>query len=448
MAERSTTTRGTRASQTTDGGDSEQAAPSPAAHGQAADAAARRMAGGDASDAKHASGEAEAERKQGTAGFLDKMRGTATGQQGALVDALSPDERLALTHLPDPLEDWMRPLVDVIFQHIPDGEMDTLEKMFSRRFRINTVGAAKDGDGQRGVDWDPKGLRAAWAVLEQLPPAQVEGNRSLTQFVRYKVTKNSQGEGAYENATKASGIGSFGYDPKTLEEVDHNFSDKKDPMYGVNAWNETVRHEVGHAVDQSLHASDHWCIGNASGGNWKDYESNYETVASELVRASGGAIDGSSQREALVKAIAGIMEKQTFKTATTELEKIPEWKKLSSSEQEQVKADPVLNVLKQNNSNAEPWMAGGGIVLGGRVFQESYDNEWTSYAAEARDRKVSKYQFRAQGEWFAEAYAAYYEPGPVKGAKLAQVDPKSKEWFDRNVDTKQPDRGGGHKAGD
>ena len=40
---------------------------------------------------------------------------------------------------------------------------------------------------------------------------------------------------------------------------------------------------------------------------------------------------------------------------------------------------------------------------------------WASYATESRDRSVSKYQFRAPQEWFAEAYATYYEPGMKSG---------------------------------
>jgi hypothetical protein len=170
-------------------------------------------------------------------------------------------------------------------------------------------------------------------------------------------------------------------------------------------------------------------------------------VAEEMVKASGGAIENSSHRAALVAAIAHSMEKQTYKDILKELAALPEWSKLGG-EQAGIKADPVIGALQKNNTGAEPWMANGGVVLGGRIFEESYDNQWSSYAAEARDRKVSKYQFRAPGEWFAEAYAAYYEPNPHKGAKLEQADPKTKAWFDKFVDTKQPDRGGGHKAGE
>jgi hypothetical protein len=366
-----------------------------------------------------------------------------------MVDKLTPAQREALTHLPPTLEEWMKPLVKTIFDHTPDDETATLEKMFSRRFHISKVSAAPDSSDGKGQDWDAAGLRHSWPVLEALPPAQVEGNKSLTQFVRYKVAKKSQGEGYYDNPRVTSGIGAFGYDPKTLDQVDTTFSDKKDPMYGVNAWNETVRHEVGHAVDQAMHGSDKWCVGHAPGGNWKVYDTDFKKAADEMVKASGGAIDSSPQRAALVAAIAAAMDAQSYKVETA-FAKLPAWSKLSAKEREEISADPVLQALGGNNTAAEPWMNDGGVVLGGRIFEESYDKSWNSYAAEARSRKTSKYQFRAPGEWFAEAYAAYYEPtvgGQQQGFKLEQVDPETKKWFDSFVDKKQPDRGKGNQAG-
>lgn len=80
----------------------------------------------------------------------------------------------------------------------------------------------------------------------------------------------------------------------------------------------------------------------------------------------------------------------------------------------------------------------GGVPLGGRIYQEAYTNDWWSYQQDTRTRKVSIYQFRAPGEWFAEAYAAYYEPSANKGDFLARVDATTKAWFDANVD---PDGG-------
>ena len=49
------------------------------------------------------------------------------------------------------------------------------------------------------------------------------------------------------------------------------------------------------------------------------------------------------------------------------------------------------------------------IAIGGRVYQESYDDgRWRSYLYAARAKGISGYQFRAPAEWFAELYAAYF----------------------------------------
>ena len=65
---------------------------------------------------------------------------------------------------------------------------------------------------------------------------------------------------------------------------------------------------------------------------------------------------------------------------------------------------------------AEPWnsdagcnkeVTNGGLAVNGRVYQEAYDNHWSSYLASARKQRVSMYQFKWTGEWFSELYAAY-----------------------------------------
>ena len=120
-----------------------------------------------------------------------------------------------------------------------------------------------------------------------------------------------------------------------------------------------------------------------------------------------------------------------------------------------VKADPAVTVLKQHFASQNPWYnaPGGGTALAdGRVYQQSYNRAggWCSYASAARAHKVSQYQFRAPGEWIAEVYATYYDPGTASsgnkgdhvgddvpgtapGALLNGRDAAAKTWFDNNV---------------
>ena len=48
----------------------------------------------------------------------------------------------------------------------------------------------------------------------------------------------------------------------------------------------------------------------------------------------------------------------------------------------------------------------------GFIYQEAYSNTWVRYAAGARKKGLTGYQFRAPGEWFAELYAAFHSDKP------------------------------------
>ena len=111
---------------------------------------------------------------------------------------------------------------------------------------------------------------------------------------------------------------------------------------------------------------------------------------------------------------------------------------MTADEKAAVDGDPVFTALTEAVDN--PWyshLPNGGTPLAGRIFQKSYASQWTAYTLAARDRKVSQYQFRAPGEWFAEAYAAYYEPnadGTCDHHVLSGRDAAARTWFDGNVD--------------
>jgi hypothetical protein len=325
--------------------------------------------------------------------------------------------------------------------------VQTLSQLLAARFGLLEVGPDKlKGDGGKGIDWDAAGLRQTWQVLALLPPAHVQDNPKLWRLVRYKVKKGSEAEGVYDDTDdndKEVDQAAIGYDPATLDQADTEFSDDKDVLHGANAFNETVRHEIGHAVDAQLGASDSYCT-KPEGGSWKSYgDDGFEQVVNEMVMASGGVIStwhDAEQKTEILQCITKVVKDQKFDNLPAELAKLKFWKKLGDDFQQQIIHDNAVQAIQKNTNSHEPWMGDGGMALGGRVYEESYDKSWNSYAVEARDRKVSKYQFRAPGEWFAESYAAYYEPvgeGQEKGAKLDSIDPKTKKFFDTVVDPMQ-----------
>lgn len=81
---------------------------------------------------------------------------------------------------------------------------------------------------------------------------------------------------------------------------------------------------------------------------------------------------------------------------------------------ETLKKHKAVTICKEIRLSNKLWDRGNSGAkknkLGDRVYQQAYKSEWWSY--EFAQRKVSRirdYTFRAPGEWFADAYAAFYE---------------------------------------
>lgn len=214
-----------------------------------------------------------------------------------------------------------------------------------------------------------------------------------------------------------------------------------DPLYGVNRFDKVVRHEVGHAVDEENGHSDAYCVGNEGGGDWASLDRS--GVAEALVNASGGDISAwpdAAQKTAIIACLQGVVDQRKPGELDARIDALAG---LSAEDKTNVKVNKAVRALKGcfAMSGHNPWYKypdTGGIALGERIFQEAYPGDWWSYKQSTRSRKVSTYQYRAPGEWFAEAYAAYYTPSANKGDLLARVDAATKAWFDTNVD---PDGG-------
>lgn len=93
----------------------------------------------------------------------------------------------------------------------------------------------------------------------------------------------------------------------------------------------------------------------------------------------------------------------------------PDWDALKKSDamtwyKAAVLVEPagVLEGVKQMTGAAN-WVRAGELPRqDGRIWQEAYKGQWLSYDAAIRTDRVTDYQMRADGEYFAEAYAAYF----------------------------------------
>jgi hypothetical protein len=351
----------------------------------------------------------------------------------------APMHTRLLENLPDrgsALASGDKDVVRAIFYRAADSDLDLLIHAFEVRFALDVRGA-------EGASWDAAGLRRCWEVIEALPAGHIEGNPALLQWIRYGDSASGHGGWYADDRFEEDSYGAgFDYTTANLDSaMQRSQSDEDgdgtnevtDPLHGVNRFNKVVRHEVGHAVDEAIGAEARYCIGKASGGNWTNYRGDAGAAITDMIAAVGGPIQGLTPavREAFVTAIAG-----DAKNALSAVQGTAEYQALDAAVQATVVTDPVFGALAMSVDN--PWYrhSGGGMPLGGRIYQRSYNSTWTAYDQTARAKKVSEYQFRAPGEWFAEAYAAYYQPnadGTCDHSVLGGIDSTTKTWFDKNV---------------
>jgi hypothetical protein len=324
-------------------------------------------------------------------------------------------------------------LIRGLFNNSPDTEFATLKRCIEVRFNLR-VGGTLD-PSETPIEWEAKGLRRVFPVLEALPPQHVSENQTLDHFTRYAQAGGGSASGFYSSGRKE---GAMGYGPEALGSA-NTAADVGDALRGVNRFDKVVRHEVGHAVDERMG----WSAGSepasAARGGWKQYGANYQQVATEMIAAANGGLTTeltATQRAEVIAIFQTAMANRAPATAATQVRAKAWYRRLRTAKRATVMADPAFNALRAAFNN--PWYreAGGGPHLGDHIYEESYANDWNRYRHDTRGRKVSTYQYRAPGEWFAEAYAAYYEPDDRgRGAKLNDNDPATKTYFDTTVHT-------------
>jgi len=296
-------------------------------------------------------------------------------------------------------------------------------------------------------------------VLSSLPEEHLAGNSSLKGIIREKTSSKYEdighAGGSYEESSKpTNGMVRMWGNSKSMKRSDMRVKDKLrrvDPdqaqlvdkndqarrVQSIFAW--VLRHEVGHAVDNKIGASRTYCK-TAAGGSWEELGGAAAAAATVLpvfLAASSNLIfELMDVGKSLEEATAALSEAATdFMVTGTPIEEHSALSALSDGAKATVKSHPTtatLVAIRQGCYKADESTSLG--FDGSRSFlKDPAKDEWYGFDTAARGRKVSRYQFRSPSEWFAEAYAAFYEPASKLGAKLGAIDPKTRNWMEEAV---------------
>lgn len=205
----------------------------------------------------------------------------------------------------------------------------------------------------------------------------------------------------------------------------------------------TLRHETGHAVDEQIKFTDKRAK-IASFGGWRQHQ-GAEIAAVMLQKAAGLSVPSAATLRPLLAAAFEL----THGDVVTELKRIEGllatppsglgpftnafdgWAKTASKADREALA-PAVRWARV--ASAVPWTTADGqtaaLQVNGRVYQLDHYGTWVSYLAGARANAVSSYQFSTPGEWFAEAYAAFYDPEKKTAGALNDA---TRNWFLQNL---------------
>ncbi|MEV5570194.1 DUF4157 domain-containing protein [Spirillospora sp. NPDC052269] len=192
----------------------------------------------------------------------------------------------------------------------------------------------------------------------------------------------------------------------------HVMGGTSDVLANGNLVKWTLRHEIGHSVDRKVGWALHLSSRPEFGG-WRS-EARAGIVAALAARfgfAPEAFADGTS------------LDPEDLRQHAANLDEHFAGCGLAEAQRKQV-------VGFVRKALGQPWMFNDGgradLEVGGRIYHVDHYDEWVSYESAARGNAVSNYQFSTTDEWFAEAYAAYYDP---KGASRARLSNEVRRWF-------------------
>ena len=363
------------------------------------------------------------------------------------------------------------PIYDLIHPYVDDAAY--LKEMILERFNVK-MGSDGQAQFQTHLEEKDKKKESKWS-LESLHHAYV--NLSIlpeTHLARLRVMTAASSEGLASIAGGTAGEADSNLRSVKLEFNDvssktNSFKervwrkvngsglyDSKDRMTGLNSFDTTFIHEIGHNVDNAMSNPTTYSsrpdFRNLDGIEWKEYNihSNgwdliqemfavygYDALDASIYQAPVADVDRSRIFDTVRNVLFDLMSNPAAGFGTDRLKKRIGINR-GSFDQENVKEQmakaltksKILSIIKYGHAGNEPYTKG---VYGGgrRQFFQGYERKpWFSFNTAAFADKISRYQFREPCEDFAETYSLYYT-APQKLSSHRRM------WF-RSIVLKNP----------
>lgn len=341
---------------------------------------------------------------------------------------------------------------------------NVLELIFETRFDVvvtptNAMSTLHNDASTRLARWTVDGLKQSWEVLETLPPDGVENNPNWDRYLR-----NQRGGSSYYWGRDDSVVMSYRRN-RELGEDDHsdvygaggqygaqtdamgNEIAPESPDVAMTFFNATVRHEIGHGVDAQLGMMSRWRATQPC-GTWQSHGSVAAFVTA-IINEWGGigpaaanphgypAQDVPEYRNAMIFAITNAVP---FQDA---IDSIQAGKTPPVAAGAAPDAGPISAVfdIDRWHEDEDPWDYNmWSVGPNGRAFHAAYGGEYWSFDHNRRtSNRVTDYQWRAPGEWFAEVYSVYYaeqesSPDAAVGGILRSRDEEAANLITNFVD--------------
>lgn len=241
-----------------------------------------------------------------------------------------------------------------------------------------------------------------WKTLKQLPSTHVTADTVRSFLIDQNYSSSNPGYG-YGGGHYTDHIGGSGTGASVIGGV-HTLTDNvNDPAAGWKHFGDTIRHEVGHAVDTKR-------------GGFENFSSKSKAKWTRFYRGSEGAFGKHFAEKAAggLKEVADAVEKYLkggdLAVMHNDIDAIDAGKWTGTT------ADDVKEALEKVSGGGSATTADGGKNINGYKFRQTWSSEYQSYKTEGEDTtNISNYAYNSWAEFFAECYMLWFKPKDPSG---------------------------------